>query len=625
MRTEPWFHPGTPWAGVFTVVLAIGTMPCAGAVTAATFSATSSTQAKLVSPCDRPFATIEKIQGTATSSALVGQTVEVQGVVQHILHAKSKHPQLLLQSLVDDQSPATSDSLLVTDSLLAQKAKVGTVVHLRGTVREIDGMTSLTNTDNSFAAFCGSQPLRAAVPVKLSLETPTPWEAYEGMLLQFPQPLIINDTSQLARQGQLTVSPSRLYVATDQLAPGASAQAYTRAQNNTMLVLDDDDLSLYPTKLPYRNQPLTANSPYRLGDSLLQVQGVLVQQGAEYRLHLQQTPRYLVNNPRPPAPPLPDQGMIRVASFNVLNYFNGQTAREFPTLRGASSLAELQRQQQKIVSAIQQLNADIVGLMEIQNNGSGASSALASLVAALNAAGPAKFQAIVPDQTPGTDAIMVALIYQPTRVQPHAQARTLLTGPFAQGSRPPLAQTFTLKPSGQLLQVVVNHLKSKGGCPKQESQESDQQDGQGCWNPSRVQAVKSLAQWLQADAAVPTLLLGDFNAYRQEQPIRELELAGWQLLTREQDYSFHFQGRLGTLDHGFANALLQPWIHQSRHWAINADEPVFFDYNLEQKTALQQQQWFDGGPYRSSDHDPWFVDIRQPTSAGLATLQTTAN
>ena len=71
----------------------------------------------------------------------------------------------------------------------------------------------------------------------------------------------------------------------------------------------------------------------------------------------------------------------------MLNYFNGDgTGGGFPTSRGADDPGEFQRQEAKIVSAIIGTSADIVGLIEIENDPEGETSALDDLTEALNAA-----------------------------------------------------------------------------------------------------------------------------------------------------------------------------------------------------------------------------------------------
>ena len=57
--------------------------------------------------------------------------------------------------------------------------------------------------------------------------------------------------------------------------------------------------------------------------------------------------------------------------MNVLNYFNGDgLGGGFPTARGAETPFELDRQEAKIVAALAAIDADVVGLMEIENDAS---------------------------------------------------------------------------------------------------------------------------------------------------------------------------------------------------------------------------------------------------------------
>ena len=97
-------------------------------------------------------------------------------------------------------------------------------------------------------------------------------------------------------------------------------------------------------------------------------------------------------NPRPAA--VDDVGgRVKVAAFNVLNYFttidttsssSSGPCGPLATLdcRGADSAAELARQRAKEVVAIGALDADVVGLVELQNDDG---TAVRDLVAGLNA------------------------------------------------------------------------------------------------------------------------------------------------------------------------------------------------------------------------------------------------
>src|SRR5665811_2497912 len=146
---------------------------------------------------------------------------------------------------------------------------------------------------------------------------------------------------------------------------------------------------------------------------------------------------------------------LRVASFNVLNYFTTLgadvagctsyndragtpiTVNSCPGNgpRGAWDAASLARQQAKIVAAINATDADVLGLTEIENSAvvagaAHADEALATLVAALNAAAGTTKWAYVPSsaELPSVDlqdVISNALIYQPAAVERVGEARAL--------------------------------------------------------------------------------------------------------------------------------------------------------------------------------------------------------
>ena len=134
-----------------------------------------------------------------------------------------------------------------------------------------------------------------------------------------------------------------------------------------------------------------------------------------------------------------------------------------------------------------------------------------------------------PGERIGGDVITVGLFYRRQTLEAVGQPH-LLKGPAFEGlSRQPLAQLFRDRASGETILVASNHLKSKGRCPDQ-GPDSDQGDGQGCWNAARVQAVQRLTPWLAGlaeDAGTDNILiLGDMNAWRLEDPIRAFRAAG---------------------------------------------------------------------------------------------------
>jgi uncharacterized protein len=194
----------------------------------------------------------------------------------------------------------------------------------------------------------------------------------------------------------------------------------------------------------------------------------------------------------------PVGGNLKVASFNVLNYFTTLNSR------GANDALEFERQRDKIFAALAAIDADVVGLIEIENNG----TALADLVTGLNEwIGTETYAAVVTGPI-GVDEITVAFIYKPATVSLVADYAVLddpsFTNPrgylnpdgtLAQFSRPALAQTFLDNTTGGVFTAVVNHLKSKGSA----CGEGDDDAVQGNCNVTRKLGAQALVDWLATD------------------------------------------------------------------------------------------------------------------------------
>ncbi|WP_346348611.1 ExeM/NucH family extracellular endonuclease [Cupriavidus sp. WKF15] len=308
-----------------------------------------------------------------------------------------------------------------------------------------------------------------------------------------------------------------------------------------------------------------------------------------------------------------------MAAFNVLNYFNGNgqgSGFDAPDNRGAKSPAEFARQEAKLLAALRALDADVIGLMEVENNGFGPRSAVQRLAALL---GP-DWRAVEPG-TPrlGLDAIAVALLYNQRIVRPiGAPVTTVLEA----RSRQPLAQVFAPVGSpSNAFTVVVNHLKSKS-CTDAEGPDRDQGDGQGCWNATRLQAARALAEWLKTLPAGPagagTLVIGDLNSYAGEDPVSLLAREGYAdmiaRLAGRDAYTYVFDGQAGYLDYALADAALATRVRAVSIWHANADEPSAFGYAQAYRSAAQQQRYYAPDAWRASDHDPVLVDLswREP-------------
>jgi endonuclease/exonuclease/phosphatase family metal-dependent hydrolase len=253
------------------------------------------------------------------------------------------------------------------------------------------------------------------------------------------------------------------------------------------------------------------------------------------------------------------------------------------------------------------MNADVVGLMEIQNNGN---FAVQNLVDGLNAILGANTYAAVPLPAAGTgtDAIRVAMIYKPGKL---GLVGASMSDTNAINNRPTFAQGF-VAPNGEKFAVAVNHLKSKGSCGS--GLNADQGDLQGCHNQTRKEQAQRLLAWLPTVKATAqtedVILIGDFNAYAKEDPIDLLTTGGLVDLVGQfdpADYSYVFDAAAGRLDHGLGTASVAAKVVGATSWHINADEPEWTDYNLEDKAA--GNDWYQPTAFRASDHDPMLIGL----------------
>jgi predicted extracellular nuclease len=546
--------------------------------------------------------TIGQVQGRGLDSPMLGQAVAVQGVV---VGNFSKGLQgVFVQSERDDGDPLTAEGLFVEHDAQAQPMlRQGDRVRIAGRVAEFgDAGASLTGLRETVVEVIGQGEPQAQVLAAAPADAGD-WEHYEGMLLRIDAPLTVSDNGGLARYGEIVASfDGRLFQPTEVALPGAPAQAQAADNARRTLLLDDNRTSKDPRNLWFLPRGLDDGQALRAGSVLRRVTGVLDQRRGEYRLQLGEKLE-ISQAPRPAPPTVP--GDLRIASLNLLNLFNGDGhGAGFPTRRGAETAEQFAEQQRKLVAMVQALRPDVAALMEVENDTPGPDSALEQFVAALNAAGPVRDYRVAPTGArPGQDDIRVALIYRAGAVQPRGRAALLTGGPFAGRSRVPIAQAFQAG-RGPVFVVVANHFKSKG-CGRDDDQargaDADQHDGQGCWNPVRVESSRRLLAWLAGDPtgtkSPHTLVVGDLNSHAQEDPVRLWLDAGWRDAfagQRERPYSFVFDGQAGRLDHALLSPALAARLRGAVEWHANADEAPIFDYHHDR----------DGDPYRASDHDP---------------------
>jgi len=382
---------------------------------------------------------------------------------------------------------------------------------------------------------------------------------------------------------------------------------------------------------------------FRGGDLVTNVTGLLDQFDAPYRVQPVQGADYTSMNLRP-AEPEDVGGNLKVVSMNTLNFFStidqGTSywicgPSQDMECRGADTEEEFIRQRDKLVSAISAVNADVIGLLEIENNIN--DEAMQVLVDSLNAVlGPDTYD-YVHTGVIGGDAIKVALIYKPATVSlvgNYAILDSTVDPRFIDTrNRPALAQTFMNNTTGGVFTVAVNHLKSKGSAC---DGDPDLGDGAGNCNITRTEAAKALVDWLATD---PTssydpdfLIIGDLNSYDKEDPIDAIKAGPDDVLGTADDYtdlafdyqgeyaySYVFDGQIGYLDYGLANMSLASQISNVADWHVNADEPDLIDYDMSFKQPAQDALYAPD-PYRYSDHDPVIIGMELTTETEIHEL-----
>jgi uncharacterized protein len=604
-------------------------------------------------PCaaDDDLTLVSEVQGPGEETPLGGQTVTIEGVV--IGDYQGPGPALrgiyVQEEDTDaDEDPLTSEGVFV---FLANErfADLGDVVQITGVAGEFQGQTQISTTPSScrIVIATGRSDLVTPTPVSLPFPAPGYLERYEGMLINLPQALSVTEHFQLGRFGQVVVSSGdRLRQPTAIVEPGTAANEVQAANNLNRLIVDDtrNNQNADPIVFGRGGMPLSAANTLRGGDTLTGATGVLTftwagnaASGNAYRLRPQvvgDTFVFEAVNERPSSAP-DVGGSASVASFNVLNYFvtidnRGALAcgpEGFKqSCRGADSAVEFERQRTKLLQALVKLDADVIGLIELENSEDEFGNPIepmADLVAGLNDIPGAGTYDYVETGTVGTDTIKVGIIYRPEAMVPvgHPAILDSTVDPrFDDGrNRPVVAQSFAEVATGEVVTVSVNHFKSKGSCPTTtplDDPDRDQADGQGCWNATRTAAAEALRDWLAADPTgvgdTDHLVIGDLNSYALEDPIRVFADAGYVDVTLRTDpdtYSYVFDGQWGSLDYALASPSLAGQVTAAAPYLINADEPNVLDYNTEFKSAGQIVSLFAPDEFRTSDHDPILVGL----------------
>lgn len=602
---------------------------------------------------------IADIQGTGDTSPLAGDTVTTTGVVT-AHYPTGGFDGYVIQTAgsggeIDLASHTASDALFVYAPGATGEVALGDTVEVTGVVSEWNGLTEITVRSGAARIL---EDAAAPAPATVAWpETDQARESLESMLIAPQGSFTVSNTYSTNQYGEvgLAAGETPLRQPTDLARPGSDEADAVAADNAARAVALDDGTSI--NFLSSANTSLTPayvslDEPIIVGASVTFSEPLIVDyRNSTWKLNPTEpltgdgsgADGVEFADPRTAAPEAVG-GDVTLASFNVLNYFttlgtddpscvayrdrfgDGVTVREGCDQRGAWDAADLERQQAKLVAAITALDADVVGLMEIENSaalGEETDEATATLVDALNAAAGEQRWAFVPssEELPPAaeqDVITNAIIYQPAAVSTVGEARALGDqsgdGEAFVNAREPIGQVFEPAGEGAPFLFVVNHFKSKGSAGPWPG-DADTGDGQGSSNESRVRQATALRDWVsdvQGDVEA-VALAGDFNSYGQEDPLQVLYDAGFTNVEQHFDVStqsYSFSGLSGSLDHILLNGAALTRAAGADVWNINSGESVALEYS---RFRSHGTEFYAADAYRSSDHDPVLVGLAADT------------
>lgn len=572
---------------------------------------------------------IHDIQGTAETPNFAGLALQIRGIVVGDFQGSTGLNGFFVEEEQSDwdANPNTSEGIFIF-APSAPNVNVGDDVTVTGTVANFptaNGVTQLSTVTSVVVNSTGN-PLPPAQAVTLPVPTSAAadLEKYEGMRVSFGA-LTVTDNSSLGSFGELVLAPSRLFIPTNSIDPNdnpatgnsisgnsnvSAINAQQSLNNRSRIVLNDGRSGSNLNPIAFIGAG--TNSTIRLGDTVSGLGGVLNFGFGTYRVEPTGTVSFAAANPRTTAPDAVG-GTLKVASFNLENFFFTLGSR------GATNQAERDRQRDKLAAALAALNADVVGLIELEKGTqANPDAAVNELIAKLNTLGVGTY-AVVPTPAAvyaatnpvGTDTdIKSGMIYRTSTVMTVGASLTDTAAAAGTYSRAPIAQTFQSKANGSRFSVVVNHFRSKICASGTTGEDNDQSTGQACFNARRriqAQAVVSFINNTLAPIDPDVINVGDFNAYAQEDPIDVFRAAGFVdvLASAPGQSTLVFSGESGRIDHAFVTPSFASQVTGGTIWNINAEEPDVFDYNTENKPDDR----YAPTPYRSADHNPILLGL----------------
>ena len=286
---------------------------------------------------------------------------------------------------------------------------------------------------------------------------------------------------------------------------------------------------------------------------------------------------------------LPDLGDYRllVCGFNLENYYMTWGSM------GARSYSEHQDQRAKISAALKRINADIYGLVELQQG----DEAIAEIVSDLNKNLSGRNYKYFHDATSGTSQ-KVDFVYDANTVEPiGTPAETSVELPYRKKMI-----CFREIATNEKFIYSINHFKSMntGGADRRANE---------------AQAVVKLYNTYRQNRNImdnDVLIMGDMNCYAKTDPIMVFTESNKMLdlhraFHADSSYSYMYSGLASYIDHAISNETLYRQITGMAGYHINSDEDDKYTYDKSNDKTM----------FRCSDHDPVLVGLKLDSTLSM--------
>ena len=283
---------------------------------------------------------------------------------------------------------------------------------------------------------------------------------------------------------------------------------------------------------------------------------------------------------------IPNLGDYRllVCAFNLENYFVVNMGS-----MGARSESEHQLQRQKISTALKTINADIFGLVELEQG----DEAIQEIVQDLNKNLPGRNYTFFQESVSAAAFQKTDFVYDANKVEPIGTP-TIINTEVQNRKR---IICFREKATGERFIYSINHFKAMSGG----AEASDAR------RVNEARAVVNFYNSYRRNTSVQDddlLIMGDLNTHAYTDPIKVFTDGGLIDLHRafhaDSSYSYMYGGKASYIDHALCNGTLYRQITGMAVYHINSDESDYYTYDKSGDVSM----------FRCSDHDPVLVGLK---------------